>query len=302
MERTVLITGSNGFIGSHVAQELKGRYRLVGVDTDSVNFPGATDDYFQMTLPHPDLDQVMARYKPDAVVHMAGSANVALSMDHPGVDFQAGPVTVFQVLDAIRKADLTSTFIFPSSAAVYGNPDSLPVREDSRLGPISPYGFHKLICETVIREFQQIYGIPHVIMRIFSCYGAGLRKQLLWDVAGKIRSKRLELFGDGDETRDFIHVRDVSRLVAGLLDRDVKSMTLNVAQGRQVSIRTIVERMCSLLSSNGLKPSFTGNRRSGDPVHWEADVGQLRGLGFDPVVGLEEGLAAFCSWYQGLVP
>lgn len=296
--KTVVVTGSNGFIGSHLVTALRGAYTVVGISTGSANHPGQADIYHQMALPSPDLDDIFRQHRPAFCIHCAGPASVGMSMDHPSVDFQSGPVTLFQIADAIRKAKLDCTVVFPSSAAVYGNPEAIPVRESASLKPISPYGHHKLMGEHILKEFAQIYGIPYMALRIFSCYGAGLRKQLLWDVARKVEAGRLDLFGTGEETRDFIHVRDLAALMKLLLDQGARDVVLNVGAGAQVPVRRIAELLATAMGRGDLRPSFSGSSRAGDPLRWEADVSRIRAFGFTPQVALEDGVAEYVKWYK----
>jgi len=297
---TLVITGVNGFIGGHAARRLKGRFRIVGVDTNASDLSGACDRYLQLILPDPDLEGLMRQEAPAACLHFAGSASVAHSMEHPAHDFQAGPLALFHLLDGIRKHAPGCTLFFPSSAAVYGNPERLPIAEDSPLAPISPYGHHKLICEQIIHEFSGVYGLGGVILRIFSCYGAGLRKQLCWDVCEKIRHGRLELFGSGRETRDFIHVDDVAAALEHLLELGITNGTFNLAQGRQTSISEVAERLCEAYGPAGVRPEFNGRTRPGDPLFWQADVSALARTGFEPRTSLAEGLTAYAQWHKGL--
>ena len=152
----VLITGSNGFIGGQIARYLKAcGYAVTGLDTGSSDTSGVVSRYIQMILPNTDIEGVMNTLKPDYCVHCAGLATVGSSITNPGIDFNSGPPVVFNILDAIRKTRLKCRLIFLSSAAVYGNPKKLPIKEDANTAPISPYGFHKAICENIIAEFEK---------------------------------------------------------------------------------------------------------------------------------------------------
>jgi len=299
--KTLIITGVNGFIGSHVARRLAPEYTLVGMGSGSVDAHGLCRHYVQMTLPHPDFAQVVAQYKPAACLHFAGSASVPASFEHPGVDFQSGPATVFQILDALRQQREQSgpcLFLFPSSAAVYGNPASLPVTEDFPTRPISPYGYHKRMSETLIEEFHTLYDVPYLVLRIFSCYGPGLRKQLLWDLSRKIADGRVELFGTGEETRDYIYVEDLAEVVAITLRRGIRNTVLNVANGIEVSTRTVAETMLRAMGRADLQPVFLGQNKPGDPLHWRCDCSRLRELGYRPAWDMPQGVARYVDWLR----
>ncbi len=296
----ILITGVNGFIGSHVADRLARGHELLGLDRQEAPRPGLPSPYVRMSLPDPGLAEVVASFAPDWCIHCAGGAEVGFSLANPARDFDMGPYATLHLLEALRTARPGCVLVFCSSAAVYGNPDRLPVSEDAPCAPISPYGFHKLVCETVLKEYRQIYGVPSVVLRIFSCYGAGLRKQLLWDVAEKYRAGRLEFFGTGEETRDFIHVRDVAEAFARIVEAEVRNCTLNLASGAETTIRRLITSLVAELGGPAQEVRFAMDVRAGDPRFWRADITRAAALGITPTVPLELGIAEYARWHQDL--
>lgn len=296
MQKTILITGVNGFIGSHAASHLIKKHRVIGIGTSDQPVIDTLGDYKKMILPDSSLSDYLQAQKPDAVLHCAGQGSVPLSVENPEADFMAGPQLVMHVLDSLRRSKIRSTFIFPSSAAVYGNPETLPVSEEAPLRPISPYGFHKVISENILREYYELYDQPYLCMRIFSCYGEGLKKQLLWDAAVKAGHGGLQLFGTGGETRDFIHVNDLAGIVSLLITNEITNTTLNVANGVQISVREIIETLMSSLNLD-VPIHFNQEQREGDPLFWEADISRLSKLGFISKVPLQDGVRRFAKWY-----
>lgn len=301
IKKNILVTGTNGFLGSHVAKRLVTEHNVAGVGTSLEASVQGLSLYRKMSLPQTELVQLLEEFRPDAVIHCAGSASVPFSLKHPEADFQAGPSLVIHILEALRITHLRPTFIFPSSAAVYGNPAILPIREESPICPLSPYGHHKAMSEHIVREFETIYGIPHIILRIFSCYGVGLKKQLLWDVCQKIGSNDLKLHGTGEETRDFIHATDVARLIALCIEMNIKNATMNVASGEQTTVRRIATLLLNNMNSD-LKLQFSGLTRPGDPLHWEADISRLKDMGFKHTIKLEEGVREYAEWVRPANP
>ncbi|MBL3583024.1 NAD-dependent epimerase/dehydratase family protein [Oleidesulfovibrio alaskensis] len=296
MVKTVLVTGVNGFIGSHVAALLGKSHRVYGTGgAPACSVPLA--GYRQMVLPDQQLAAFMRQVRPDVVVHCAGRGSIPFSVNHPAEDFDAGPRLVAHVLDSMRRAAVPARFFFPSSAAVYGNPERLPVSEDAPLCPVSPYGCHKVLSEKLISQYHSLYGIEYVVLRVFSCYGEGLSKQLLWDAAVKACAGRVELSGTGEETRDFIHVHDLARLAELLMLRDVSCVTLNAASGRQVSVKELAGLLMRGLEAD-VPVLFSGALRQGDPLRWQADVARMQSLGFEPHISLEEGVRRFARWFR----
>jgi len=296
----ILLTGANGFIGNEIARLYKGHSKTIGLDTDSVDRHGNVDFYSPMVLPSPDLEGLINTFEPDLCFHCAGSASVPHSMSQPAGDFQSGPVVVFNLLDSIRKTNSRCKIIFFSSAAVYGAPLSLPITESSPLAPISPYGYHKMMCEQLLDEYRKLFGVFSIVLRVFSCYGEGLRKQLLWDMGQKIKTGELNLFGTGEETRDFIHVADVARAADHLAKTAQNGDVYNVATGRSVTIREVAEQMIHSSGKSSLRPKFNNQVKPGDPTRWQVDITRLQKSGFVPSVDLADGILKYCRWLESL--
>ena len=297
-DKRIIITGINGFMGRHIASILCKTSIVHGLDTDAVCYVQRIDRYSQMNLPHEDFQSLMDSFAPDYCIHCAGSASVPLSVAHPSIDFDAGPVATFHVLEAIRKSGIKCCTIFPSSAAVYGNAAELPIREGSVLQPISPYGYHKILSERILQEFHHLYKLPYLILRMFSAYGNGLRKQLLWDTCQRLVKKDSVFWGTGDETRDFIHVSDVARLIAHLIERNMFNKILNVGSGEQVPTKRIIQLIAECLKYPIGDIQFKGETRKGDPLNWEADISQIRSLGFKNAVPLDDGVREYVEWFK----
>lgn len=301
MANTVLVTGVSGFIGRNVAQRFfDDRWTVVGIDTSPPDtfLDSILSSFYRMELPSSDLGRILSSIDPQACVHCAGPASVGDSMADPGSDFKHTVLVTFNLLDALRLNAPTCRFLYPSSAAVYGNPLRLPVDEKQVLNPISPYGFHKLMCEQLAIEFHQIYGIPTTIVRIFSAYGAGLRRQVLYDICRKASSQKiLRLQGTGNESRDFIHVSDVAQGMHLLIERSqCVGDVYNLASGTETSIRKLQELIVDELGVE-IEVEFDGLVVPGNPLNWRADMSRLSAMGFKPKVNLREGVGDFVRWY-----
>jgi UDP-glucose 4-epimerase len=179
---TVLVTGVTGFIGGYVARHFfKQGWRVVGLDLNppDPSLRKMLSAFFGTSLSSPHLGQLVREARPDVCIHCAGPASVGFSMEDPAPDFGATVPVTFNLLDMLRLNAPACRFIYTSSAAVYGNPSRLPVDETEPPRPISPYGFHKLIGEHLVVEFNRVYGIAAATVRIFSAYGIGLKRQVL---------------------------------------------------------------------------------------------------------------------------
>src|SRR5262249_35777614 len=149
------------------------------------------------------------------VVHAAGSGSVGSSFTAPLRDFERGVATTATLLDILRRVAPKAMVVIPSSAAVYGTQPEGKIAEDAPLAPISPYGAHKLAAELICRQAHFNFGQPVTVLRLFSLYGPGLRKQLLWDLAARLRAQpaRILLGGTGTETRDLLFIDDAVELI-----------------------------------------------------------------------------------------
>jgi len=295
----ILVIGSKGFIGFNVYNFFKQKnHEVFGCDvvTDYVD-----KNYFQIDATNSDYHHIFQNTNLDVCINCSGAASVPLSLEFPLKDFSLNTLNVFKILDAIKSYQPKCRFINLSSAAVYGNPESLPIREDSLLKPLSPYGIHKLQAEQICKEFYDYYQIATCSARIFSAYGNGLKKQLLWDLFNKFKSQQnVELFGTGHETRDFIHVDDIVQALNLIIrNADFIGESINLANGEEYSIEFIAELYKSNLQSDQII-NFNKVVKAGDPLNWKADISILKSMGYQPTKSIEQGINDYIFWVKGL--
>ena len=300
MSKHVLLTGVAGFLGRYAAREfLRAGWRVTGLDVVAPENAALPPDvtYHRATLPGAALEKILRAEPPDACVHCAGRASVPLSMEDPSADFHGNTVLTFELLEALRRHAPRCRAILLSSAAVYGNPAALPVREDHAIAPLSPYGFHKRQCEMLCEEFSRVFALPTLSVRIFSAYGPGLRRQVVWDICQKaMGGARLELRGTGAESRDFIHAADVARALVLLAENaPAQGEIYNLATGRETTIADIARLLLGILEKPET-PVFDGINPSGNPLRWQADISRIAALGFAPALPLETGLRQVANW------
>jgi UDP-glucose 4-epimerase len=300
MDRTVLITGVAGFIGRYTAQYFSAEgWSVIGIDHASPeNAPlSSLSAYYNLHLPNKAFRDLLQKHSPDVFIHCAGRSSVGFSIVEPSSDFYDSTVLSFEILNSLRLHAPRCRFVFLSSAAVYGNPESLPVKETDPTDPISPYGFHKWHCEQLCLEFWKIYGMSTASLRLFSAYGPGLRRQVLWDICQKIHvHKSLLLQGTGKESRDFIHAIDIaraSRIVAA--KAPMQGEVYNVGSGQEVAIEELT-RMILAATESKLSPHYDGTVPPGTPMNWQADISKLKSLGFTPSIPFAQGVTSYVSW------
>jgi UDP-glucose 4-epimerase len=302
--RTILVTGGNGFIGRHACRAAaRLGDRVIGMGLG--DWTHGTWQTWGLSAWR-DLEVTVGNlialgFTPDVVIHCAGSASVGFSLDNPAQDFQSTVGTTIEVLEYLRGHAPEAALVYPSSGAVYGRARTLPITEDSALAPISPYGVHKKIAEDLCRSYGQSFGLRVAILRIFSAYGAGLRKQLLWDACGKALHGDNRFGGSGRETRDWIHVEDVARLLLLAAEHaDTDAPTVNCATGQGVAVESILGVLFEALGTS-LRPEFTGSVRKGDPDRVAGDPTRAAQWGWVAEKAWQEGVREYVDWYRETV-
>lgn len=294
----ILIIGSGGFIGSHCKSFFSQKGHVV-FTCDITGTP--SDSHFIINADAPDFYQAFHASRPDVCINAAGSADVALSITDPEKDFFLNVSLVELILKAIDLNNTSCKLLNFSSAAVYGNPPSLPVAEDVPLNPVSFYGKNKLLSEELLKTSYVTKGLSSLSMRVFSAFGAGLKKQLFWDVYQRsLQGKEVVLSGTGKESRDFIYIEDLLRVMDVLINKGTfDGRSVNVASGVETEICYAANALLSLLKRDNTL-SFSGLKRPGDPLNWRADISSLKQMGFAPFVTFDEGIKKYVQWLREL--
>jgi UDP-glucose 4-epimerase len=296
----ILVIGSKGFIGSHLCSYLRSQSENEIWECD-VMVDYGNDCYFQIDSTNADYHSIFERHTFSHCINCSGAASVPDSLVNPVRDFTLNTYNVVKVLDAIRQYSPGCKFINLSSAAVYGNPETLPIPESLTLSPISPYGIHKLQAEQICLSYYNFFNIRTCSLRIFSAFGRGLKKQLFWDIYQKVKKvSNLELFGTGQETRDFIHVLDVCRAIAlCMVHAPFEGEAINIGNGEAVEIQDAVGLLIRNFPTTKTV-NFNHQVKKGDPLFWTADVTLLKSMGYKQEVSLAEGLKDYYLWVSTL--
>jgi nucleoside-diphosphate-sugar epimerase len=265
----LLVTGASGFLAKAVASAAAARGWMVA-GTSRRTLPT-----FSGEVSHPSaLASLIGRFAPDAVFHGAGPADVSRSVVAPREDFLANLQPLLELLETLRLAKSRARVVLPSSAAVHGDPATLPITESSPVAPLSPYGFHKVAAELLLREYRELHGLETRTLRVFSVFGVAQERQLLRDLflrARDLRGETLLLDGTGNEARDYLPVAEVSEIVLALLDAWPPATVINACSGIEVPIRRVAG---TVLRALGLpeKIAFSGRNRPGHPSRWRGST------------------------------
>jgi UDP-glucose 4-epimerase len=307
LKRKIWITGAQGFIGRHLASWLAGRGHTVsgighGLWPQSEAAEWGVQHWLNGDIHASNLQQLLRDGgAPECIFHLAGGSSVGAAIASPHEDFARTVATTAELLDWMRLEARTTRLVAISSAAVYGAGHAGPVSEDQARLPFSPYGYHKLMMETLCRCYAVRYGLPVAVVRLFSVYGSWLKKQLLWDICAKLASgvRQLELGGTGEELRDWTDVRDVVRaleLTMGLVLEANTMPVINVGTGQATCVREIAARVLECWPTPA-EVEFNGRSRPGDPFSLVADSSVLRTMGFEWRIPVDRGIHDFVQWY-----
>ncbi|HET7559413.1 MAG TPA: NAD-dependent epimerase/dehydratase family protein [Limnochordia bacterium] len=297
----VLVTGGAGFIGSHLVRRLVGAGYEVAVLDDLRAGTAAPVGVAFHRLSLAESARAVADFKPERVVHLAAQIDVRRSVADPAGDAETNIVGSLRLFDACVKHGVGKV-VFASSAAVYGDPQRLPVDEAHPTLPQSPYGLAKLTVERYLALYRTLYGLPYTVLRYANVYGPGQQAEgdgavVAVFAARLAKGEPLTIDGDGRQTRDFIHVADVAAAIERALTRG-DDKVLNISTGEEITVLRLLELMTA---------GRTGNLRI---AHGPPRAGDIRrsvlsnraavtSLDWSPQLQLDQGLReTLASWQR----
>jgi UDP-glucuronate 4-epimerase len=314
MSRWALVTGVAGFIGSHLAERLLDLgYGVIGLD----NF----DDCYSVAIKKANiavaarvegfrlvegdirdgvlLERIFAGRTIEVVVHLAARAGVRPSLEHPVLYQDVNIGGTINLLEASR-AHRVKQFLFASSSSVYGANGSAPFREEAAADfPVSPYAASKASAELFCRTYSHLYGLPTVLLRLFTVYGPRQRPEMAIHRFVRMvdAGQEVTLFGDGSTSRDYTYVDDiVDGIEAALTHGGDGCRVFNLGAGRAVSLAYLVSVIEEALGKKAVVRHVAPP--PGEVPITLADISKARAaLGYEPKVSIEEGIARFVSWY-----
>jgi UDP-glucose 4-epimerase len=294
----IVITGGSGFIGTHLSELLIEQGHAVRI-IDIVPVPlGSKAEFVRATILDPGrLQKLFAGA--DAVVHLAALIDVQASIADPASDFQVNAVGTLNVLEAARRAGVPKV-AFASSAAVYGNPEEMPVPESHATVPLSPYGASKLSAERLVVLYNRLYSMQNTALRLFNVFGRGQNPASPYSgVITKFANALAEgkqplIYGDGKQTRDFVHVDDVANAFLLAIESQGNESPINIGSGVETSLLELLGKMC-YFSDNKMNPKFMPERE-GEIMRSVASISLAKKtLGYSPKIALGQGLKEIVS-------
>lgn len=304
MSKTVIITGGLGFIGRNIARTFKqNNYYVIGIGHGDIKDESLKsndfDEWFQESISIENLKRI--NREADTVVHCAGGSTVGISIAEPYLDYHKTVNSTLELLEFVRLYSPKSSLIYLSTAAVYGTKEDSLIKESDTTHPVSPYGFHKLASENICKSYAQCFGINVSIVRLFSIYGEGLTKQLLWDACNKIMQAKEKaiFFGTGNETRDWLHVHDAATLVMQIATLDKPKFKIyNGSLGVRITVKEILLMLRDLLGRDEIEIEFNQQHKEGDPQFYLGCTDKIVKIGWEHTINIEEGLKKYVNWYK----
>lgn len=303
MADVALICGAAGFVGSYAAAAFRkagwqvagaGRGDALGLEQYPKDVPFRKGDFESPVY----VSQLLEEAKPSRLVFVAGPSDVQRSVIDPVKDFRDQMLPLIQILWAASQMKKPPGVLLVSSAAVYGNAVTSPVIESARPNPISPYGFHKLGQEALLDEFNKLYGVGTCKARVFSTYGRGLRRLAVWEITRRAMTRDYELRGTGEETRDYLHVRDIAHALECIASHaPFRGEAINVASGQESSMRQVASLIYGALGVSA-QPLFDNKCLAGSPLRWRAEISTLCGMGFKQKIDLAAGIRDTVDWVK----
>lgn len=291
----ILVLGASGFLGKACLSFFSRKHSVIGIDR--LIFENSTvlfDSDFTVT------NFQIKQQKFDAIINCAGSSNIQHSFIYPEHDYELNTQLVKQILNSLLNHSPATKLINLSSAAVYGNTNSLPVKENDLPSPLSPYGQHKLEAENIIQRYFSGNGIMGLSLRIFSAYGVGLKRQFFHDLSQKFlhSSSEVVLFGTGKESRDFIYISDICNAIECLLlNADFNGGVYNLASGCESFIDETAIEYAKVFGFKG-QIMFSNEQQRGYPINWHADISKIKSTGFQPKVSINLGMDLYAKWFK----
>jgi len=302
----VLVTGGLGFIGSSITDLLveKG-YDVVVVDnlaTGSKKNRNVNSKFYQKDVCSKDLKNVFLKEKPDYVVHEAAQVNVRRSIADPLFDANTNILGAINLMECCRASGVRKIVYASSGGAVYGEPQGIPVDEKHQIRPLCPYGASKYAVESYLQIYKKIYGLEYVSLRYANVYGPrqdpnGEAGVIAIFISKLSREESPVIFGDGEQTRDFVYVKDVAEANLLALEKEAIATEYNIGTGIETSVNELYSKLKELIHSRA--SAVYGGPVPGEVRRIALDIRRAReDLGWRPKRSLEDGLKETAEWFK----
>jgi UDP-glucose 4-epimerase len=303
----ILVTGGAGFIGSHVVDAYIAAGHEVGIlDNFSTgteaNLNPAAEAHRVDLRDQPSVEKVIASFRPDIVNHHAAQSEVPKSVADPTYDAQVNIIGGLNLLKASVDHAVKKVIFISTGGALYGEPDVVPADEDHPVRPLSPYGTSKYCFEQYLGTFKRTFGLEFTVLRYANVYGprqdfhAEEGRVVAIFASRMLEGKPVTIDGDGEQSRDMLHVGDAATANLAALERG-DGGTFHVSTASPVTVNDLYRKLAILTGYK--QPPHYGPPRKGDVYRIGLDNTRAkRGLGWEPGVDLEEGLSLTVDYFR----
>ena len=300
-KKRILITGAGGFIGNHLSQHLSSLdNHITGtIITGQTNL--SLNKSIQCEITDYNDVKKLANYKFDHIFHLAGIANIKTSIKNPQEDFEVNAKGTLNMLEAFRDSSIES-FNFISTISVLDSLNLLPLDEDAKYGPTTPYAASKMSAESYCRVYNKCFYMPTRIIRFTNVYGPGSKNLVIFDLIRKLlkNSRSLEIYGNGEQIRDFLYVKDAVCGLEIIAEHGLNGNIYHIGSGEPTSILSLAQIIIATMNLTDTEIITTNDNYSGEFLKWYANTDKVKKHGFEPKIKLIEGLEKTINWIEKL--
>ncbi len=282
----ILITGSEGFVGKETVRQLLDQ----GLDVHTLDIRGEGKKHFKADINSQEAREFISNLMPEVIIHLAAQVDVQYSLNNPFSDMTSNISGTLNILDAGIKGGVKEFIFVGSGGAIYSSDNAMPVTEDGKLLPVSPYGVSKLAAENYVRVIAELNNVGWTSLALSNCYGkvSTHPRGVIFEFFRKIDSGESPVINGITVTRDFIHVSDVASAIKASIGNPT-NCRLNISSNTEISLGELFDKIAQILSS-GVKP-IVNPPREGDVLRSRLDNSKaFKMLKWKPKVGIDEGL------------
>ncbi len=286
----VLITGSSGFLGTHLVKHLSKNNEIFGISKKK--------DKISKNIGKNILTINKIPSKIDCIIHLAALTDVQYCQNYPQKCFEINVLGTLNMLELARKNNCK--FILPTSSLIFGNPKKLPISENSPINPMTIHGSSKSICESICKSYSDLYDMDIITTRLFSIYGPNNPSySIIHRIISQLLHKRKIILGNTKTKRDFLFISDFVNAVDLLIKLNLNGFNqFNIGSGESYSILSICKKLLKI-SGKSIPINIDQNIiRSNDVKNLISDSSKLQKLGWKPKISLEKGLQISYNWFQ----
>ncbi|MFA5125810.1 MAG: NAD-dependent epimerase/dehydratase family protein [archaeon] len=302
----ILVTGGCGFIGSHIVDKLIDKnYETIVIDNLSTGKKERLNQKARLIVADitngTEMQRVFEKEKPGMVIHTAAQVMLRKSIEEPVFDAMTNIIGTINVLEECKKSKVKKIIYTSTGGARYGNPEYLPVNENHKINPSSPYGISKHSAEHYVKAYSDLYGFDYLIFCFGNVYGPRddpkCKRVTAIFSEQMINGEQPVIYGDGNQTRDFLYVLDLAEFIVNSIEKKPLHKLFNLANGEQVSVNYIFEELKKISNYNGEAKHVDSIKGEVRDIVLDTKLAQKE-LEWKPKTSMEKGLRETFEWLK----